>query len=419
MTSSATLSYRSRLAGMIGNLLEHYDNALFGLLAPFISPLFFECSDPLTALILTYGMLPLGLLARPLGSLVFGRIGDRWGRKKALCGSLIVMAVATMAMGLLPTFKQVGYLAPILLAVVRVLQNFCAAGQSSGGAIFVLEHTSQERKSWMSSLYDASSILGILLACAGVTVLAHFDWVQAGWRYLMLAGGVTALVGFWMRTGIQESHEFLAHTALKISTRQTLQLCRLPLMAIICVAGFSYTTYALAVTFMHGYIPLITSLSLADLMPLNTLLLALDMCLLPCFGYLATRFRKEQVMVAAASVSLLAAVPLFLLLQQASLLTVIVVRLVLIVAGVAFSAPWHAWAQELVPPPYRYTIISLGYAIGSQAIGAPAPAVSLWIYQKTRWAGGPALYLMFAALAALVAVVAAKRQSPYKIGTTQ
>ena len=136
-----TRQFRDRLIAMVGNILEHYDHALFGLLAPFLAPLFFEEKDPLTALILTYGMLPFGILMRPLGSLFFGWIGDLFGRTRALFFSLLGMAAVTFAMGCLPTHVEVGYLAPLLLALGRILQNFFAAGESVGGAIYVLERT--------------------------------------------------------------------------------------------------------------------------------------------------------------------------------------------------------------------------------------------------------------------------------------
>src|SRR5579862_656680 len=118
------MSLKNRIIGIIGNIFEHYDSALFGLLAPFIASLFFETQDPVTALILTYGMLPLGILFRPLGSLFFGWIGDHWGRRQALFLSLTGMGVATVLMGCLPTYATAGIYAPLLLALCRILQNF-------------------------------------------------------------------------------------------------------------------------------------------------------------------------------------------------------------------------------------------------------------------------------------------------------
>src|SRR5579872_3210875 len=175
---------RPFFAGLIGNILEHYDTALFGLLAPFIAPLFFHTQDPFTALILTYAMIPLGMLARPLGSFSFGLISDRFGRRQALCWSLTGMAIATTSIGFLPTSSEI---APLLLALMRLLQSFFAAGESAGGAIYVLENTRVPKRSFMSSVFDASTVGGILIAAALVTFLSMQGWVEMGWRYLFWA----------------------------------------------------------------------------------------------------------------------------------------------------------------------------------------------------------------------------------------
>lgn len=399
-----TSSARQRLPGFIGNILEHYDNALFGMLAPFIAPLFFAKDDPVTGLILTYGMIPLGIFSRPIGSLFFGWIGDTWGRKNALFISLTLMAFTTVLMGFLPTYGEVGIWAPALLAAVRVLQNFCAAGESCGGAIFVLEHTEKRKKSLMSSFYDASTIAGILLASGGVALLSHLNLIESSWRYLLWAGSLTALIGVVLRLKTEEGAEFLQDSSSHLPLKEVVRSHRSALLAIICVSGFSYTTYSLAVTLMNGYVPLITSLSKSQVMDINTLLLLLDFCLLPFFGYLAMRTSNQKVMMIAAASSVIVSIPLFLLLRDAALATVIAVRVLLILLGVAFSAPYHAWAQELIPPSCRYTIISLGYAIGSQAIGGPAPALSLWLYKTMGWTGAPALYLMVTAALAFFSV---------------
>ncbi|MBS0604901.1 MAG: MFS transporter [Verrucomicrobia bacterium] len=394
--------FRHRLTGMVGNILEHYDNALFGLLAPFIAPLFFENKDPLTALILTYGMLPLGILMRPLGSLFFGWIGDQFGRTRALFCSMFGMSIATIAMGCLPTYAQVGFYAPFFLAFGRIMQNFCAAGESVGGAIFVLEHTDSSRKNLMSGIYDASSIGGILLASGLITLFSFCGTIGESWRYLFWFGAFSALIGIFLRMRAQEGMEYRqAVKSEKVPLFALIGKHREALLAITCVSGFSYTTYSLAFTLMNGYVPLVTSLSKTEVMGANTLLLVLDMFMLPLFGYLAGKSGREKVMSTAALAALFCALPLFYMLQEASLGLVVAARLMIVTLGVAFSASYHAWSQEMVPAHARYTILSLGYALGSQLIGAPSVAVSLWLYKKMGWFGAPALYIMgTAALAA-------------------
>lgn len=403
---------RNQFTGIIGNIFEHYDTALFGLLAPFIAPLFFYQEDPITALILTYAILPLGILMRPLGSLFFGYIGDNFGRKQALFCSLSGMAFVTICMGFLPTFTEVGIWAPVLLATARMCQNFFAAGEYIGGAVFVIEHTEKTKRSLMSSLYDASSIIGILFASSLVAFFGTFSSIEENWRYFFWGGGFTGIIGVILRLKAQESAEFLAvESHLKKSLKNVILMHSKTLIAIIFASGFSYTTYSLAFILMNGYTPLITNLSKVEVMTINTFLLVLDMILLPIFGYIAIKTSKTFVMLCGTIGSILFALPLFILMNNSSIEVVIFVRVVIVTLGVAFAAPYHAWAVEQVTPQYRYTILGLGSAIGSLLIGAPASAICLWLYKTTSWNAAPAIYLMFVGILATTAVYLSRKKA--------
>jgi MFS family permease len=400
--SAKTLRYRS--AGLIGNCLGHYDSALFGLLAPFIAPLFFGSQDPLTALILTYGIIPLGLVSYPAGALFFGWIGDRWGRRQTLFLSLIGMAAATASIGFLPTYKEAGMAAPLLLSMARLLQSFFAAGETTSGAIFMLEHTRKEERGVVSSFFDASTVLGILLASGLVTLLS--EGIQEGWRSLFWAGGAAALFGFFLRLKTVESAEFSAPKVEEVSRGERLKAIGMIALA----AGFSYTTYAVPFSLMNGLVPLVSDLEKGELMKMNTSLLFLDLLLLPLFGKLADRYGKEKIMLGGAVGSALVALPIFVCLEGAGLGTVIVARTAIVICGVAFGASYHAWAMEQISPHFRCRGLSIGYAIGTQIIGAPSAAISLWLFQKTEWIGAPGLYLLIAALGAIFSVSFASSQ---------
>jgi len=401
-------SFRNRVAGVVGNFLEHYDNALFGLLAPFIAPLFFANTDPVTGLIYTYGMLPLGFFTRPLGALFFGVIGDRFGRRQALISSLFGMAVVTIGMGCLPVYQDVGLFAPVLLAVGRMLQSFCAAGELAGGAIFVLEHTPPIKRGFASGCYDASTVGGILLASALVTWMSARGQIDTEWRVLFWFGGMTAILGLILRWMTIDEPK-LDGSEPAIRGLLPLKNYSRALVAIIFASGFGYTTYSLAFTLMTGYIPLITSFSKADVMQLNTVLLMLDLCLLPLFGYLSMKIGKERQMVMAALASAVVAIPLFSMLDGASLGLVVGVRCAIVLLGVTFAAPYYAWAIEQVPVKHRYLLLSFGGALGSQLIGMPTSAVCLWLYKMVGWSGVPGIYLMCVGLAAAAIVVWQKK----------
>lgn len=392
---------RKLAAAVIGNIFEHYDNALFGLLAPFLAPLFFHSQDPFTALILTYAMIPLGMLARPVGAFSFGLIADKKGRKEALFFSLSGMATTTIAIGFLPTSHEVGILAPIFLSLLRLTQSFFAAGQTAGGAVYVLEQTEVRQRSFMSSLIDASSIGGILLASAIITLFSTYE--ESVWRVLFWSGGITGFIGLYLRAKDKTS-------APPPKEKFSLYSHRRALLCITLAAGFSYTTYSLAFILMNGYIPLVTALTKSDLMKANTALLSLDLFLLPFFGYLANRFGKEKIMLIGAISAFVMAIPLFCLIGPSStLLSITLIRLFIVLSGVAFAAPYHAWALEQVPPHCRSTVLCLGYTLGSQIIGTPTLVITLMTYRFTGWIFAPSLYLMLVAAGALLSLHFAKK----------
>ncbi len=409
----------SKWSMLLGNLFEHYDTALFSLLSPFLAPLFFPGKDPLTALILTYAIIPLGMMARPIGSLVMGYIGDTKGRKKALILSLSGMAVVTACMGLLPTYQQAGFLAPVLLSLGRIFQNFFGAGETMGGAIYLIENSSGKRQDLTSGFYSASTVAGILLASGGVSILCALDCIQESWRLLYFLGCSTALFACFLRTKVSFTPPKSIRPPSESSLMFTFKSCwtmRQPLFLIAIAAGFSYASYTLALVMINGFIPLISSVSQAEIVHLNTILLAIDFILLPLFGFLASQFSREKMMMSAGACAFLSGLPLFWGLEGASLYGIILIRLILVVIGVWFSAPFHAWTQNLVPPAHRYTVISFGYAIGCQIFGGPSAAISLWLFQKTGWITSVAWYWM--CLGSLISFLIARQMNFFKVPKT-
>ncbi len=381
---------KAYLAGTAGNILEHFDQALYGFLAPFLAPIFFPSSDPIYGLIAAYALLPLGLISKPLGALVFGWFGDRIGRKFVLSITLFGMALVTALMGFLPTYEQAGWIAPSLLALGRLLQNFFAAGENTGGALFLLEQTSTQRRGWVSSLFDTSAIFGIMLASAAALL-----WGDQ-WRLLYFAGALTAVAGFAIRRSAMNDAPIKEPPGIRDFLKEWRSIASIAL-----VIGYSYGNYYLITNLFNGFLPLVSNISLQDAMAMNTLLLFLDMLLLPFFGYLSQRIAKENLMLAALIAGIVFSLPFFLLLEGASAWLAGSIRIALMVIGVCFSACYHAWAMEQCSPKVRFTVCALGFAFGSRLIGAPMPALSLWLFHKTGWIGSAAIPVLIAALLAL------------------
>ena len=157
-----SLSMKKSSTLFFGNLFEHYETALFGFLSPFLAPLIFPQQDPVSALIYTYAIIPLGMLSRPLGALFFGYMGDVYGKEWSLSYTLYSMAVVSLCMALIPIQGAMGFMAPLLFLLGRALQNFFAAGETMGGAILLLDSAPKNRSDFFSSLYSSSAICGHL-----------------------------------------------------------------------------------------------------------------------------------------------------------------------------------------------------------------------------------------------------------------
>jgi len=397
-------------ATAVGNVFEHYDTALFGFLSPFLAPTLFPKHDPVIALVLTYAIIPLGMLARPLGALVFGYLGDFYGRRYSLFISLTGMGIVSLATGFSPTYAQAGILSALIFYVGRLLQNFFASGEISGGAIYILENAPEKQHDFLSGLYHSSTIGGILLASFGVTWLCQCNCVETKWRFLYLLGGLTIPVGLFLK---ERSTPFVAEVKKPIKTPirsllATLREEKKALLLIMVVSGFSYACYTMALVLTNGFVPLVSSVTKEEMATLNSFLLIFDFLLLPFFGYLASKISRETLMLAASFGVALLGIPLFNMLESATLLTVFCVRIALVLFGVAFCAPFYSWAQQLVRQKNRYVTIAFGYALGSQLIGSPTAAISLWIFKSTQLVSSVAWYWVFLAIASMAIVAICK-----------
>jgi len=408
-----TASCRQLWNACLGNLFEHYDTALFGFLSPFLAPLIFPDKEPIVALILTYAIIPLGMLARPIGSLVFGYIGDVYGRKQALFLTLAGMSFVSGCIAFSPTYSQAGILAPIIFCIGRALQNFLAAGETMGGAIFLLENSSVKRHDLFSSLYSASTMGGHLLASLGVFLLGYYNLTTSGWRFLYLFGCITALFGCLIRRSPHTTQPSVKSSHTVTNLKNTLWTYRKALLCIMITSGFASATYSIALVLMNGFIPLVTTFSKTEVMKINTYLLVLDFCSLPFFGWVASKVPREKLMLSATLGVVLFAIPLILSLKGAFLMGVVGVRIAFVIFGVAFFAPFHAWAQQLLPSTCRYAVISLGYALGTQTLGSPTAALALWCFQKTGMVSSVVWYWMFLGLlsSGVIALALRKKQA--------
>lgn len=400
MYKEKAITLTQRLGCLLGNLLEHYDSALYGLLTPFIGPLFFPNHDPIVRLIITYSLIPLGMCARPIGALFFGQLGDRLGNGFAFYLSLLGMGLISLLIALTPTYAEIGFLAPLILIMSRLLQNFCAAGENASGAMYLIEKSPSD-ENISSSWYSSSTIAGILLASSVIALFCSLKIIETHWRLLYLFGSSTALLAIFLRRKLPSFNR-------EKKTPLTLDLFfknRKQLFYIALTAGFSYATFSVAFILTNGLTPFIANVSQDDMIYLNTVLLGLDLLMLPLFGLIANIVSPEKLMRVTSLMAAFLSLPLFYCLEHANFTLIILVRTLFVIIGVGFSATFYSWAKNFVSIPQKLTLISLGYALGTQIIGGPTALISLWLFAKT---GIPLLAGSYWMLLAIVTYVALK-----------
>jgi MFS transporter, MHS family, proline/betaine transporter len=390
---------------------EHYDNSLFAFLVPFISNLFFSpTTPPFFALVYGYLILPIGLLARPIGAYFFGKTEKLYGRKITLILAMTGVIVSTSIIAIIPTYAKIQYLSTLSLILCRFCQNFCFSTEIIGSAILLLDNSSSRKKSFISSLYDTFSVFGILLASSLVSLLGCYNMIEKLWRYLYVFGAILTFISLLLRV-YSPSFIFTADNIKKhYISKIDFKLLRKQFLVIVIISGFTYMNYSLTFIFMSGFIPLVTNLTSTTILLTTPYLLLLDILLLPLFGYLSHVVSKENIMIISSIMAIIFYPILFLSLKNADIITVIIVRCCFVIIGASFAAPFHYFIQQIIPHHLRFTIITFAYAIGSRLIGSPSCVIFLWLYHASSHVASPCIFTVLISFISLLAILFVKKE---------
>lgn len=384
---------RPYFTSMIGTMLEYYDASLYGFMAPLLTTLFLPEMNRVNALILAFSIFPLGIVSRALGAVILGKIGDKFGRKQALIFSITGTSIITGLIGCLPTYATIGVTAPILLGLLNIMLKFFVAGEHNGGAIFMLEH-SRENKGFRSGLYCGFVVAGILFAALIVAIIGYLP--DGYWRFPYFLGSLIAFFGLFIRMKVPESPEFKATNEtneVPMTLMEKIKRYRWSLIWSIGAAGFFSALYVIPTIFMNVFVPLVSDISTEKMLVVNTYTLVVYMLALPVSGILGDRWGYRKSMTIAALVAVLGTYPLLLLLDTNLLSYIISMKFCFALLAAWFIGPYHAWIQELYDVKSRYQLISLTYSIGSQ-LGGTTPALALWAWKCTGITQIPAIFII-------------------------
>lgn len=410
-TVDPTTARKVTLAGCVGIFAELYDNGIFGFMAGTLAAVFFPGSE--NAVQLVFLGYAVSFFFRPLGGVICGHLGDRIGRQRMLVFVIMLISVATAAIGLLPTYASIGIAAPALLILLRVLQGFSVGGEASGAMSFLAEHAPEGRRGRYTSYAQIASFLslltGTLIAAAMTSGLGTERMESWGWRIPFLLAIPLGVTGIYIRKRISDTPNFmrlqeeggLSKNPLKEAfssaehRRAMLLALFIPLMN-----GSGYYV-------LFGYMPTFMSTEL-DFSKVQGLLVTatslVAICLaIPYMGSLSDRIGRKKVLAGAAAMAV-AGVPCYLLIGTGSVPLAVLGACLMAVIFAGHTGVIHILLVELFPTRVRYSAYGLGYNVSAALFGGTAPLLMTYLIDRTGNTNMPAFYAVLTALGTLLAV---------------
>ena len=407
---------RNTIGGVIGNVLEWYDFAVYGFFAPIIGAQFFPSEDKLAALISAFGVFAAGYMMRPLGGVIFGQIGDRVGRKRALQISVLMMAIPTTLLGLLPSYASIGIWASVGLVALRLIQGVSVGGELIGSISFITEIAPPERRGYYGSWTLFSAITGVLSGSLVATIMTSLldpammsAW---GWRLPFLAGIFIGGFGLWMREGMTESPDFekIKSAGELVKSPVTEALRRHPAQIVhvgsmvVCMGGGFYMLFVWWPTYLNTIVepPIPHSLLV------NTISMAALAALIPFAGALSDRVGRKKVLITAHLAMAGVAYPLFYITDHYAMLAALACQLVFAFSMAGIQGAMPAAMVEMFPTKTRFSGVAIGYNVSLAVFGGTSPLVCTWLISVTGDLAAPAYYLTAMALVGFVAATRLK-----------
>lgn len=403
----------------IGGGLENYDFLIYVFFAPIFAKLFFPPQNEFVVLLNTLAIFALGYFARPIGGILFGHYGDKFGRKKGMLLSLAIMGISTLLIGLLPTYATIGIAAPILLIILRILQGISMGGDIPGAIAFVAEYADNHKRGLACSLVFFAVNIGLLMASAVAalltSVLSKAHLLAWGWRIGFWLGIVIAVVGFYLRSKIAETTYFknleksediaefpLLHL-FRIHMNEVLQgIALMWLFAVIIAQIFLY---------MPTYLNIELNFKLSNALILNSINGVIFALFIPVMGYLSDKVGRRPVIFVVSLLFIIASYPLYTLLQHGNLHVALLALpcFAILASGIVGTVP--SSLAEMFATHVRYSGIAITYNISFAIFAGLTPVIATYLLYKLQFPQAPSFNLIVAGVMALIAVITMKEGS--------
>jgi MHS family proline/betaine transporter-like MFS transporter len=388
---SSTISRKVIISGMLGNGLEWYDFALYGHMAFIISKLFFPNVDPVVALIATYGTFAAGFIARPFGAVLFGFIGDKFGRRIALAIAILLMAVPTGLIGLLPTYAEWGIAAPICLIIIRILQGLSMGGEFSGAITYMVEHSPPHRRALAGSAAIISLLIGFLLGSLVTTAFSSYlspeDFESWGWRIPFLAGVIVGVVGYYIRSHCEESPVYEAAkkegSLSKTPVREVFMKHPKSMLQAFTIYLFVTMPFYMFSIYFITYTTKQLEQPYTDALIINAACMLSMLATVPLAAIWSDKVGRKKVLYTGIAAVLIVLYPAFQLMHAHDNFNAILSAQILLGLALGiYLAPVPALLVECFPTSVRYSGMSLSYNLCA-ILGGLTPMAATWLIGTT------------------------------------
>lgn len=407
---------RAALAGAIGSTIEWYDFFLYGTASALVfGDVFFPTGDPFVSRLLAFASFGVAFLARPLGGILFGHLGDKYGRKPVLVATLLIMGLSTGLVGALPSYEAIGITAPIILVSLRILQGISVGGEYGGAVLMAVEHADEKNKSFYGSWVQAGSPAGLIL-CNTVFLVAAvgFSGSEWAWRIPFFISFLLVAVGLYIRTRIAESPEFRA-------AQEQQEVKRSPLAGVLRIAklrtvlvslayvGAGVTVYIVAVfSLSFGTVEL--NYSMEQMLMLVVVGQAAAFVAMLIFGKLGDRVPYHKVFIVGCALMGLMSVPWMLGMQAENPVWAAIGFVLISIPYAAVYASMAVFFATTFETTIGYTGLSTGYQFGTVISSAIAPTIALSLLEATNSAWSIVAYMLISCLVSAGAAIALQRQ---------
>lgn len=387
------------LSAISGNVLEYYDFTVYAVFSLIIGETFFPGNSEVVQVLASLGVFAVGFITRPIGGIIFGYIADKHGRRVSLITSMLGMTIPTFTIGLIPAYSEIGYYAPAILVLMRLIQGLCISGEGAGAAIFILEHYQNLRPGFTAGIVHASNIAGTLLATlVGILFKLFLPNAEFAWRLAFILGGVMGIIGFYFRLRVSETPIFsmLAEKkkTLKTPFLHVIKTAKKSMIITFCLGACASSVVYLVKTYVNIYycnvLHVGDTLSKAYL-AYSAIIMMLTM---PISGYISDHIGRFKTITYASSAIFILILPTIYLMSCENVWQQMAALTMLAILGGAISGTAYIFIISLFTPEQRFSGVAFSYNLGIAMFGGTSAVISRSLVEFTGLHYAPAFYIM-------------------------